>query len=459
MKSESHGGFAPGGLIGRYRLLAPLATGGMAYVWAAKPEGAGFAKTIALKLVRGEFSDDEEYARMFIDEATVAAAVHHPNVCETYELGRHEGNLYMALEWVAGDSLAGVLHQNGGLEPLDIGIAARVIAEACGGLHAAHEAVGPDGVPLGIVHRDISPPNILLSLHGQVKVSDFGIAKARYQLHAKTRTGEIKGKFAYLAPEQILAKSMDRRADIYAMGCVLYVATLGLRPFGGGPLAMNKILSGDYKRPSQLVPHYPEELEAIIVRALQKDPANRFQTAEDMRLALEAFLMNAGLVVGTSQIGDMVRKRLAPEKREAIESLLKSNKFLPDILAYQLLDDAHGDRTPTPTATSGLAMRPAEFLRPAVRDDTPSKSGQRQRSSTPVVRYPNFSTASAAAQAQAPKGAARPQSPQHFEPPPQPARPSRSPSIIPDRGRTTLLVGIIVVLLAFIVGLLVAPPF
>src|SRR5512133_1150605 len=140
--------YVPGSHVGRYRLLAPLASGGMAQVWAAKPEGSGFARTVALKLIRQDYAADEEYARMFVDEATVAASIRHPNVCETYELGRQDGVLFMAIEWVAGDSLAGILHRDQGLEPIPMPLAARIVADACAGLHAAHEAVGPDGALL-----------------------------------------------------------------------------------------------------------------------------------------------------------------------------------------------------------------------------------------------------------------------------------------------------------------------
>ncbi|HYO96212.1 MAG TPA: serine/threonine-protein kinase, partial [Polyangiaceae bacterium] len=231
-----------GKTIGRYRLLYPIAAGGMAQVWAARPEGGGLNRTVAIKLVRPEYAADEEYSRMFIDEAMVASSIHHPNVCEIYELGRDGDLLFMVLEWVAGDSLSGIVQRGAELQPLPDEIAARIAAEACAGLHAAHEATGPDGNPLRIVHRDVSPPNILVSLNGHVKVSDFGIAKAAHQLHSRTRTGEIKGKFAYIPPEQILGRGVDRRADVYAMGCVLYVASLGLRPFGGGATALGKIV-------------------------------------------------------------------------------------------------------------------------------------------------------------------------------------------------------------------------
>jgi serine/threonine-protein kinase len=349
--------FSPGMVIGRYRLLARIASGGMAHVWAAKPEGSGFARTIALKLVRNELAADEEYARMFIDEARLAAAVHHPNVCETYELGQDGNVLFMALEWIAGDTLAGILHQGQGTLPLPYPVACKIIADACAGLHAAHEALGHDGQPLNIVHRDISPPNILLSLQGRVKVTDFGIAKARYQLHAKTRTGEIKGKFAYIAPEQIVGKSVDRRADIYAMGCVLYVAALGLKPFGSGPRAMTKILRGDFEPPSQVSADFPKELEAIILKALASDPDARYSTAEQMRVELERWVASHGSI-GHAEIGRVVRERLRPARKQSLDALLNTNKFSAEVLAEQISFQQDGlDHTATPTAGQHPALR------------------------------------------------------------------------------------------------------
>lgn len=375
--------FAPGSRIGRYRLLAPLASGGMAQVWAAKPEGAGFARTIALKLIRQEYAADEEYARMFVDEATVAASIRHPNVCETYELGREDGVLFMAIEWVAGDSLAGILHRDQGLEPVSNYLAARIVADACAGLHAAHEVVGPDGGLLGVVHRDVSPPNILLSLHGQVKVSDFGIAKARFQLHSRTRTGEIKGKFAYIAPEQIGGKNIDRRADIFALGCVLYVATVGLRPFGSGPRAMSKILAGEYKPPRSLVEGYPAELEQIIARCLQKSPADRYPNADEMRTDLERWLLTSPVPLGTKDVAATVSERLDAGKRRVVEMLMRSNQFLPDAMVYQLV---RGEVEQTPTATSSVMFGPGSTtgLEVAV-PVTPSRGHKSKQK--PMVRF------------------------------------------------------------------------
>lgn len=348
-----------GKTIGRYRLLYPIAAGGMAQVWTARPEGGGLARTVAIKLVRPEFAADDEYSRMFIDEAMVASSIHHPNVCEIYELGRDGDLLFMVLEWIAGDSLSGLVQRGTDLSPLPDQVAARIVADACAGLHAAHEALGPDGQPLGIVHRDVSPPNILISMHGHVKVSDFGIAKARHQLHSKTRTGEIKGKFAYIPPEQILARGVDRRADVYAMGCVLYVATLGLRPFGGGATALGKIVQGKYKLPNELRADYPEELQAIVTKALAVDPAQRYQTAEEMRVALEQWMLASSRMVVPGDVARIVRDRMNPERRKVVEAVMSSSRALPEALAYQLL--SLQDKTDTPTATSGLVVQPSNL--------------------------------------------------------------------------------------------------
>ena len=356
MASEPGDTLLPGDVIGRYQLTSLLASGGMGEVWTARPMGSGFARTVALKLVRGEMSGDENYARMFIDEATVASSIHHPNVCETYELGRHADRLFMAMEWVAGDSLAGLLRQGEALIGLDLRIAARIIADACAGLHAAHETVGPDGALLGVVHRDISPPNILVSMQGQAKVSDFGIAKARYQLHERTKTGEVKGKFAYIPPEQISGSSVDRRADIYAMGCVLYVACLGSRPFGNGADALRKILRNEYKLPSSLRSDFPAPLQAIIVMALSPVPEDRFATAEDMQVALEEWLISSGKIVTASDVAKTVKERISPEVRARNDALLSQSRVAPDLLVNQLIKDYDHE---TPTAVSGLVTAPA----------------------------------------------------------------------------------------------------
>jgi eukaryotic-like serine/threonine-protein kinase len=360
MQSDPDDALAPGDRIGRYQLTALLASGGMGQVWTARPVGSGFARTVALKLIRAEVADDENYARMFIDEATVASSIHHPNVCETYELGKDGERMFMAMEWVAGDSLAGLLRQGDTLLALDLRIAARIIADACAGLHAAHETLGSDGALLGVVHRDISPPNILVSMQGQTKVNDFGIAKARYQLHERTKTGEVKGKFAYIPPEQISGGQVDRRADVYAMGCVLYVATLGSRPFGNGANALRKILLNEYKLPRALRQDYPEALEAIIQKALSPKADARFQTAEEMQIALEEWLLSSGKLVTASEVAKCVKERINPEVKARNDALLSQNRMAPELMISRLKSETDNE---TPTAGSGLTQAPAALWR------------------------------------------------------------------------------------------------
>ncbi len=353
-------GYESGMKLGRYTLVAQLASGGMAHVWTAEPDqGSGLGRTVAIKVIRQELARDREYARMFVDEATIASAIDHPNVCQTYELDRHSDGLFMAMEWVPGESLGGMLRRGNRFDPLDPALAVRICADACAGLHAAHEALDEKGRPLGVIHRDVSPPNILISLQGQVKVSDFGVAKARRQLHERTKTGEVKGKFGYLAPEQIAGGDADRRIDIYAMGCVLYVATMGLRPFGNGPQAMPKILLGQYRRPSEIDPMYPPGLEQIIVRSLEHDPADRFQTADEMRAALEQWLVDCRQVVSPSDVARALAARMKSESLEAIRSIQNRRRGRSSVTFSALLESL--DEIEPPTAASGLVTPPEDL--------------------------------------------------------------------------------------------------
>lgn len=320
----------------------------MAHIWAARNEQNRFARTIVLKVIRSEFAEDEEYRRMLVDEATAAAAIHHPNVCEIFELGSHRSALFIAMEWVAGDSLSGVLKQSNP-KGLPLPLAARVIANAAAGLHAAHEAVGPDNLPLGIVHRDVSPQNILLSVSGQVKVSDFGIAKARDQLHAKTRTGNIKGKFAYIPPEQVKGAPVDRRADIYALGAVLYVTATGARPFGSGAQsALSKIIRGDFPKPSEAVPGFDPQFEQIILKAMAYNPDVRYQTCDEFRSALERWLAQRNEVVTETDIARAVKARLSPSASARLRAL----RIGPEALQRLARESITGSLTSEGTGTA-----------------------------------------------------------------------------------------------------------
>ena len=312
---SDYGSMQPGTRLGRYELLVPIARGGMARVWAARLHGQrGFQKLVAIKTILPHLAEEPEFERMFLDEARIASGVHHPNVCEIYELGEEKRTLYLVMEWVNGDSLSRVLRSTGKTEPVDSRVVARIVADACAGLHAAHELTDEDGRSLGVVHRDLSPHNILLTADGTAKVADFGVAKALGQLHEATSAGQLKGKIAYMAPEQVTGAAIDRRSDVFSLGCVLYEATTGQRPFrgDGDHQVMHAVLKGEFAAPTSLLRQYPQELERIVMRALSPQPILRYPTAERMRFALEEFLAR-GQLVTQSNVAQVVRTRIGEQ--------------------------------------------------------------------------------------------------------------------------------------------------
>jgi serine/threonine-protein kinase len=235
------------------------------------------------------------------------------------------------MEWVNGESLVHVVRGLNGqtVQPIEPRVAARIAAEACAGLHAAHQLTDDAGRPLNVVHRDVSPHNILVSLEGGVKVTDFGVAKAFGQSHQATVAGQIKGKVAYMAPEIIGSNAFDRRSDIFAMGCVLYEATTGVPPFRGGndPQVMQAVLKGVYPPAPAVVRGFPLELAAIIDRALAGDPRRRFGTAEEMRVALEEWLVRSGPLVTPTHVGALVRERVGAhldKRRDHVRAAMAS---------------------------------------------------------------------------------------------------------------------------------------
>jgi len=297
----------------------------MARVWAARLLGqGGFSKIVALKMILPDLASDPEFEQMFLDEARIAAKLRHPNVCETFDLGEDNRTLFIAMEWVEGVSLLRLVRTDGRAaspqpperlvrRPIAPRLGARIVADACAGLHAAHELVDDDGTPLNVVHRDVSPHNVLISANGTVKVTDFGVAMALGKSHA-TATGQIKGKISYMSPEQLTGAPLDGRSDVFALGCVLYEVTTGRRPFPGTTDAqvVREILQGDVPLPSTIDRAYPSELETIAMCALAAAPSARFASAEAMRFALDAYLAK-GQPVGASAIAELVKDRCGAE--------------------------------------------------------------------------------------------------------------------------------------------------
>jgi eukaryotic-like serine/threonine-protein kinase len=278
--------------FGKYVLVGEIGVGGMAEVFLAIQTGLqGFLKVVTLKRVLPHLAT-HDFIAMFIDEARIAARLEHPNIVKTFEFGEHEGQYYTVMEYLAGEDLGSMMNRAAiSKQPVQFNTAAMIVSQLCNGLHFAHELTDTAGRPLGLVHRDINPSNIIVTYAGEVKVIDFGVAKIN-QSGSKTMTGTIKGKLAYMSPEQILARGIDRRSDIFSLGVVLWELVTGCRLFAreSDAATLYAIMNDPIPRARRHRPNVPEELEAIISTALARTPADRYQTAEEMQVALDQFL-------------------------------------------------------------------------------------------------------------------------------------------------------------------------
>jgi serine/threonine-protein kinase len=266
----------------------------------------GFARTVAIKRLHEHLARDPEFVSMFLDEARLAARIRHPNVVPTFDVVALHGELFLVMEYVQGESLARLLRAMA-MRKVSVppSFAATLVAGVLHGLHAAHEATNERGEPLGIVHRDVSPQNILVGVDGIARLFDFGVAKASGRVHT-TRDGQVKGKVSYMPPEQLAGKAADRTADIYAMGAVLWEALTSRRLFDGETEAeiITKKLGGGVEPPSRYAPDVPLELDEAVMKALEHDPAHRYATARDMARALERTCPLAS----ASEIGEWVER-------------------------------------------------------------------------------------------------------------------------------------------------------
>lgn len=277
--------------LGRYELLTPIGRGGMAVVWAARLQGSrGFSKMVAIKVMLPHLSIDPRFERMFLREAKIASRIRHPNVCEIADLGEQDGLLYLVMEWVDGDSLAAVMRDGG---PVPHDVAAHLAAEAGRGLHAAHQLRSDDGELLDVVHRDVSPQNILVTKDGVVRIVDFGVAKAANDGEQTTQSGFTKGKVGYVAPEQVNGAAVDARTDVFALGVVLYELATRVHPFRG-PTDLATLLAvastDELEDPLAVDPTMPPALAAIVRKAIEKDPDARYATMAEAVAALDAFV-------------------------------------------------------------------------------------------------------------------------------------------------------------------------
>ncbi|MEZ4220837.1 MAG: serine/threonine-protein kinase [Polyangiaceae bacterium] len=339
---------SPGAKLDRYEMLCPIAQGGMAQVWVGRLQGRhGFEKLVAVKTILAQHAADPRFQNMFLDEASIIASIRHPNVAQILDLGQEGDLLYLILEWVDGDSVAAlrrVVHSSG--EKLPLGIVLRICSDTLAGLHAAHEIKSPSGTRMGVVHRDVSPANVLVSTSGEVKVIDFGVAKAINRLSEETSAGVIKGKVAYMAPEQALGKEIDARADIWAAGVMLYQLLSGRTPYeGDNQLAtLAQLVKG---LPPEPIRGVPPEIGEIVYTALSYSPEGRYATAEEMHRALETAIVQLCGPTTQSDVAAYVSDKLAPrieKRKKLISRALDAAESRADLVA-EVVDGGTGSHS------------------------------------------------------------------------------------------------------------------
>ncbi|HVH40711.1 MAG TPA: serine/threonine-protein kinase, partial [Labilithrix sp.] len=321
----------PGDRLDRYELLCVLAQGGMGTVWLARLTGKhGFERLVAVKTILATHDGDRHFSDMFLDEGRIASQIDHENVARILEIGEDRGVIYHAMELIDGESLRKLYRDVRAVDsPFPLNVALRIIADVCAGLHAVHELRGSDGASLEVVHRDVSPQNILITVRGTVKLIDFGVAKARERRTEDTTAGTLKGKIEYMAPEQARSEAIDRRADIYAVGAVLYELLAG-KPVrrtdeGRQLLALHELLTGVPYEP--LRESVPLPVRVLVDRALARDPLLRFPTAEDMRHALEQVMSSLGHVATSDDVANVLNHfshERTQRRKDAIEAAARA---------------------------------------------------------------------------------------------------------------------------------------
>ena len=344
--------------LGRYQVGERLGSGGAASVYLARLEGPhNFERLLALKIIHEHLLEEKEFVDMFLDEANVAVRLNHPNIVHVYELAREGDALFMAMEYLDGQPLSSVYARAVELQkPVPFDVICWVGARAADGLHYAHKLSGDDGEPVGLVHRDISPDNIFVTYDGQIRVIDFGIARAAGRI-ARTALGKVKGKYRYMAPEQALGRPFDHRVDLFALGATLYEVCLGSPLFQGEDEVdtLSKILDGQIPDLSTALPGFPAGFMPVLERMLASEPEDRYHDAQAISRDLDAVVTSSGSQDQRERLADLM-KTLFAEEREAQNEAVAALRDAAKIAERR-------DDGPTPlTATAA----PSKKVRPSV---------------------------------------------------------------------------------------------
>jgi serine/threonine-protein kinase len=422
------------GRIGKYELVTRLATGGMAEIFLARLRGeAGFEKLVVLKLILPELAEDPEFVRMFLDEARLSARISHPNVCPVFDLGQADGRYFVAMEYLEGVPLMSIMRELSRAKRFEPRLIAGLMVQACEGLHHAHELRDVEGKPIGVVHRDVSPSNLFVTVDGVVKVLDFGVAKA---LAAAQQTGSLKGHYAYMAPEQIQAGPLDRRADVFALGVLLFELATGQRLFRReSDLATFRAITEEpIPKVRATKADAPPALADAIDRALEREPDRRFATARALGEALIAAVSPLGGVLSGAALATEVSGLAADDlgkRRATIANALALTGHDPEPTAAPTSPASPFSRRReraralpwTAIGVAGLALAGLGLY--AARPSPPSP---RQPASPPVAELPAPALPSVAAAAAPPQTAPAP---------PEPAAPSPARTPAPRAARAT----------------------
>ena len=318
--------------FGKYTLVAKLATGGMGEIFLAKLSGmAGFEKLVVIKRLLPHLAEDEHFVTMLLDEARIAARLSHPNVCQVYDLGQVDGVFYIAMEFLEGVPCSELLKRARRDETaLEFGLAANILQQSCAGLHHAHSLVDGKGNDIALVHRDVSPSNLFATISGTVKVLDFGVAKSR-DARARTVTGALKGKYAYMSPEQVMAFELDRRSDVFSLGIVFFELLTNRRLFWRDSeyKMFQAIAEEPIPDPRDFRPSVPEGLAKVANKALSREVDGRFSSAEEMAKAISEAMTGSGLAMSNAEVASHVRSRFAgpiQDRRQLVVTSVKPSE-------------------------------------------------------------------------------------------------------------------------------------